>query len=510
LLVSILEQLTALGCSDIEAVGFDTDRKAIELAKSRIERTFPKVSVQLRRENFLDFALTYGKRSLFGQGLKLFDVCIANPPYVRTQVMGAKQSQVIAHQFGLAGRVDLYYAFISGIASLMRPGGIAGIIVSNRFMTTRAGTTIRRNIVQEFDVIHIWDLGDTRLFEAAVLPAVLLVKQRDDKAQSVDTGFTSIYSVEDIPPASKCSDVFEALDKEGVVELPNRQYYEVQHGKLDFGEKPEGVWRIATPDSEKWLRSVKSHTSCTFGEIGKIRVGIKTTSDEVFIRTDWDDLPEEERPELLRPIITHHVAQRFKARLPEQPRKVLYTHLAREDKCTVVDLDHFPRAARYLARHRAKLESREYVLKAGRQWYEIWVPQDPNVWRRPKVVFRDISEKPTFWMDLSGAIVNGDCYWLACDSPREESLLWLVLGVGNSTFIEEFYDHRFHNKLYAARRRFMTQYVEKFPLPNPETMVAQRIMHLAKDIYESIPSERAEVLQDELDQLVWQAFGFSK
>ena len=106
-----------------------------------------------------------------------------------------------------------------------------------------------------------------------------------------------------------------------------------------------------------------------------------------------------------------------------------------------------------------------------------------------------------------GCVVNGDCYWLACREPKETELLWLMLAVGNSKFIESFYDKRFHNKLYAGRRRFMTQYVEKFPLPDPKTKIAQSIIKTAKNIYDLSPSSEAETLEKKLDKLVWQAFG---
>ena len=38
----------------------------------------------------------------------------------------------------------------------------------------------------------------------------------------------------------------------------------------------------------------------------------------------------------------------------------------------------------------------------------IWVPQNPEAWAGPKLIFPDIAEKPTFCMDLGGAVVNGD------------------------------------------------------------------------------------------------------
>ncbi len=507
LLLSILEELSRLGYYRIEALGFDTDPNSIELASTRIKEAFPQISLCMMCEDFLDFALMYGSGDLFSTVFEPCDLVIANPPYVRTQVMGAEKAQRLAYRFGLSGRVDLYYAFVFGIARLLRPGGIVGIIVSNRFMTTKSGACVRQGILEEFNVLHVWDLGDTRLFEASVLPAVLLARRKNGGPHLTKPQFTSIYSTENTS-SQHCSGIIEALGESGIVGTGDGQHYLVQHGRLEYGESLDGVWRIATEISDQWLKMVKAHTFCTFGDIGSIRVGVKTTADKVFIRSDWDDWPKEERPELLRPLITHHVARRFKAFEPE--RQILYTHQVEKGNRTVVDLDAFPRAARYLNSHRSTLERREYVLKAGRQWFEIWVPQNPDAWAQVKIVFRDITEKPTFWMDLSGSIVNGDCYWLACKEPQQIDLLWLALAVGNSSFVEMFYDHCFNNRLYAGRRRFMTQYVETFPLPNPETELSRQIVKMTKEIYDLIPSSSARDLERELDQLVWRAFGLVK
>ena len=96
---------------------------------------------------------------------------------------------------------------------------------------------------------------------------------------------------------------------------------------------------------------------------------------------------------------------------------------------------------------------------------------------------------------------------MIADSTNNSDLLWLALAVGNSSFIETFYDRRFNNKLYAGRRRFMTQYVEKFPLPEPESEVGQEIIDAVKTIFEATPSSEAEKLEVVLDGLVWKAFG---
>jgi len=113
-----------------------------------------------------------------------------------------------------------------------------------------------------------------------------------------------------------------------------------------------------------------------------------------------------------------------------------------------------------------ELKSAVYARVQYRKWYEIWVPQDSGAWETIKLVFRDISEKPTFWIDKSEAVVNGDCYWLISEDGKTD-LIWLAAAIANPMFIELFYDYSFCNKLYAGRRSFITQYVEKFPLPDP-------------------------------------------
>ena len=255
------------------------------------------------------------------------------------------------------------------------------------------------------------------------------------------------------------------------------------------------------------MLTVERFTWDTFSRIGKIRVGVKTCADSIFIRKDWELLSEDDRPELLKPLITHHTAGRYKALECEEIFKILYTHKIVDGKKKAVDLLNYPKSKSYLEKFRDQLTSRTYVIEAGREWYEIWVPQDPSVWPKPKMVFRDISKEPTFWMDLSGAIVNGDCYWLACDHSDEMELLWLAIAIGNSSFITVYYDMKFGNKLLGGRCRFMTQYVEKFPLPDPSKKISRTIIEKAKFIHECENKLERLFLEKEIDTLVWEAFG---
>lgn len=512
LLVSLVRQLAGAKVPEVNVYGFETSEDALESATVRLRALGSCATIDLRHGDFLAFALDYGEASgsgsLFTPTMPTqFDAVIANPPYVRTQVLGATRAQQIARQFSLSGRVDLYYAFILGIARVLAPGAAASVIVSNRFMTTRAGAAVRAAVRAEFTIRHVWDLGDTRIFRAAVLPAVLALEKRQAPPSGVPA-FTSVYET-DTEPTGRCADAIDALSANGVVQIADGRRLRVRQGVLSEGDSPQAVWRIATLAGEAWLQAVADRTWQTFGHVGKIRVGVKTCADKVFIRSDWQDMPASDRPELLRPLTTHHVARRF---MPEESlpaRLIVYPHESVDGKRRAVDLVKYPKTEAYLDQHRDVLESRSYVAESGRRWYEIWVPQDPALWSEVKLVFRDIAAEPTFWIDDQGTVVNGDCYWMACRRPQHEDLLWLAAAVGNSTFIEQFYDYRFHNKLYAGRRRFITQYVEQFPLPDPQGEIARVIVQESKRVFSGMASSETEARQADIDRLVWRAFGVS-
>lgn len=511
LLAALVTRLPEALRGKLLVTGFDTDKQALEAASKRLKDLLPDSQIQLSETDFIAYALEAGEDLLSNGQPPKFDVVIANPPYVRTQIMGANQAQQLANSFGLTGRVDLYYPFLLGMARVLAPQGVAGIITSNRFMTTKSGQAVRRAVLAHFDVIHAWDLGDTKLFDAAVLPAVLLARGRHDATDNKVALLTSIYETSD-KAETEAPDALAALSiaDDSIVALQDGRRFRIKNGVLDNGGDVEGVWRVATEATDGWLATVEANTWNTFARIGKIRVGVKSTADKVFIRNDWDSLPSG-RPELLRPLMTRRYARQYRAATPtsEKHRKeILYPHeVDARGRRQAADLSLYPNTKRYLEAHREKLESRTYVIQGGRSWYEIWVPHDPSAWSHPKLVFPDISEKPVFWMDMEGGVVSGECYWLQCENRDESDLLWLALAVANSSFAVDFYDHRFSNKLYAGRRRFITQYVEKFPLPDPHLQESQAIVSLTKQIYELTPSPQVLMLTQELDARVWRAFG---
>ncbi len=454
----------------LSLVGYDLDSDAIGFAEGRALDL--GISVDWHQGDFLHA----------GRGLSTgsFDAVITNPPYVRTQQLGYETAQLLATEFKLTGRIDLTHPFVTLMPTLLRPDGVLGLLCSNRFLTTRAGANMRRVFQTSLDPIEIYDLGDTKLFSAAVLPAIVVAMNRRPQESTV-CSFASAYTDEGAT-SNDPSSLYEALTagSDAVISHEGR-VIAVRAGTLVQSLSTVEPWRAANPASDDWLKKIHDATWRTFGDVAKIRVGIKTTADRVFISDDWESASPKPEDQLLLPLITHdnvtpwQVSEHLKTR-------VLYPYDLSKDKRTLVDMMWYPLAMGYLDSHADQLKSRRYVVEGGREWFEIWVPHKPSMWQVPKIVFPDISIDARFAIDRSGAVVNGDCYWISLADIGSEDLALLMLAVANSALGKRFYDEVCGNKLYSGRRRWMTQYVSRLPLPDPGCDAASELVKLTREI----------------------------
>ncbi len=565
----------------LRLVGFDLHADAVRVARERADG----IAVDWHAGDFLRAAEDLASES--------FDAVITNPPYVRTQQLGTATARMLSRQYGLRGRIDLTHPFVATVPRLLRPGGVLGLLCANRFLTTKAGANLRALLRSQLSPVELYDLGDTRLFEAAVLPAITVaVRGRS----AVPCRYVSAYELESTENTDGC-DLFAALagpsdarithcgrviavevgtlapgsptplpavqrlaadDPESAapavesraanLSTPDRRsapatepeppasagiarpstevpglaaVAEPVHTESLCAEPhpapvpinpavpndpaapmdPSVPWRMSRPGIDEWLRRVGERTWRTFGDLARIRVGIKTTADRVFISDRWDEREPRPEPELLFDLLTHHDLAPWRI-TRTRPTRVLYPYDVTRSRRTPIDLAEFPDAAAYLAEHKDALAARDYIAAGGREWFEIWVPQRPHLWSHPKVVFPDISVRPRFALDRSGAIVNGDCYWISLPDIGADPLAYLLMGVANSTLGLRFYDAVCGNRLYAGRRRWITQYVGRLPLPDPATPAAAALAGLVGECLDSA----MDLDQGALDELVSAAF----
>ncbi len=113
LLSSIAHKLESQNI-DFKLIGYDTNKTFLQASRQLLSQTNKINDFELRHRDFLkEIAIKTAQAFLFQS--THFDksvnntigIVIANPPYVRTQILGSAYAQEIAKKFDLKGRIDL-------------------------------------------------------------------------------------------------------------------------------------------------------------------------------------------------------------------------------------------------------------------------------------------------------------------------------------------------------------------------------------------------------------------
>lgn len=493
---------------DLELNGFDIDQKAI----LKIEKRFianKKISLNFLQKDFIDELIKF-KHPFLNQKINRnkYDIIICNPPYVRTQHMDKNTITKISNLFEVTGRLDLYHAFSAGLKYFLKTNGVIGLIISNRFMSVKSGEFLRNYFLNEFSIEEIYDFGDTKLFKDSVLPSVLILKNKTNK--NTKPVFKSIYEIGEkirSNKITKCRTITKSLEKSNDCLLNiNNKFYSLKVGYLEILNKKD-TWNITNNKTKSFFENVKRNTFCNFGDISKSKVGVKTTADNVFLVNDEQIKKFNIEKKLIRNLIIHKNVNKWKCN-NKIYKKILYPYETHKNLRRVLDLEKYVNAKKYLRNHYNQLNNRSYISKSNKKWYEIWVPHHPDEWKKNKIIFRDISEEGCFSLSEDSNVVNGDCYWLKIEK-KFERFKWLILAIGNSKFIINYYDNKFSNKLYSNKRRFISQYVDQFPLPDPNNKFSIEIVKLVRQIYtkyESMTSKDLKLLENKINDLIYRVF----
>lgn len=478
--------------------GTDTNEEYIQSSQQLLSSSFPSVDIQLNVKDFVATRVT----DIFSNEASRTDLIIANPPYVRTQIIGAEAARRISKLYELTGRIDLYYPFLINMTEKLKEGGLLGVITSNRYLSTKSGMTIRDYLIKNYEILEIIDLGDTKLFDAAVLPAIFIGRRKTCSTYH-PAKYTTIYESFE-GSGKRLNNIFEILNnsQNGLYSV-NDRVFNLTLGTLKEPESHGGIWQIESNTNKDFVSTIKKKKYKYVGDIFKVRVGIKSCADDVFFTKNWDKGKPEDV--FFKPMISQENICKWQ--VVEPLTKVIYPHFDNNGVKDVYDINKYPKACSFFEAYRARLEERSYLIKAKRNWYEYWVPQNPTLWSKPKLVWADISVESRFALDKTGAIVNGNCYWICADNNEEEELLYLIMGVANTSMMERYHDACFNNKLYSGRRRYLSQYIEQYPIPDPTIYESKEIIKKVKELLSEDNNAKRSKIADQIEQLVHLAFG---
>ncbi|TGO02151.1 hypothetical protein PN36_29720, partial [Candidatus Thiomargarita nelsonii] len=301
------QQFGKLNANDIRYIlennlyGVDIEPNAIHEAKQQLEKKANLIGVKgvrlsiqqgdallhsfaqinLLSDNTFNWPENFA--TVFAQGG--FDCVIGNPPYIRIQHVQRRIQYVERYQTA-RGRFDLAGLFIELGHYLLKPEGQLGYITSNKLLTTQGAKALRAYILEHYNLIEILNLTDTKLFEAAILPMILIMEKQVSASNSFL--YTSIQEMR-TPPNTylKVDDLFDLLKQQTRCDCIKWQqrYFQIEQFETALPSMKQSVWTFHAPKEHQLIEKLKKNALCTLGDISqKISVGLKTTADKVFIK----------------------------------------------------------------------------------------------------------------------------------------------------------------------------------------------------------------------------------
>jgi SAM-dependent methyltransferase len=169
-----------------EVYGTDRSKQAIELASE----TGARVAVA----DFFDIApgARLSKSNILPAA---FDAIIGNPPYIRQELMGARDKQRITRRLGLdratsddihwprwSGRSDIYVYFFAHAICFLGAGGRLVFLTAISWLDAGYGAALREFMLANFRVIAIIESSGESFFEDASINTAITVLEREPNA----------------------------------------------------------------------------------------------------------------------------------------------------------------------------------------------------------------------------------------------------------------------------------------------------------------------------------------
>lgn len=407
-------------------------------------------------EGAFDWRVDFGE--VFSRARKGFDIVLANPPYVRGELITDLKptlKRVYGERFG--GTMDLYCFFYFRAIELLKDGGQLVFITPNKWFRAGYGAKLRETIAATCKVRSITDFGELPIFETAATFPMIFVAQKGDGYEGTTT-FTQVKSLNAPYPNVKA-----VIASEGFT-LPATAF----NGK---------DWSLTESHISDRLKTME-RAGVPLGEYigGKIYYGIKTGFNAAFVidgkKRDELITADPKNAEMIKPLAVGDDIRRWK--IEKKDTWLIFTRRG-------VDIDKYPTIKQHLEQWKLELTPKKNGDSIGRKpgsykWYEI---QDDivyfNEFNKNKIVFPEICKEPRFAYDSIGTFTNNKAFII----PSSDMYLLAIL---NSVPAWE-YTKSICTSLGDENKggRLMLQWInfQRLPIPfakNEEKLVITRLV----------------------------------
>ena len=383
-----------------------------------------------------------------------FDVVIGNPPYVQIQGMekelkeGYKESNY--KNYVLTG--DIYQLFFEKSLDVLKAGGIAGMITSNKWMRAGYGAVTRDYFYRNSNVNGVIDLGAGRFQGATVDTSIILYSKNDGEIKINE------------PREFKAIKFYDDLINLKDLEFKN-DIVIANHDK---------EWIIMNNVENDIFEKINKHKLLKDLDI-KINSGIKTGFNEAFFideETKNNLIKEDAKSaELIKPLLKGRDMRRYYC--IHNNLYLINTHNGIKEKNVLpINIKDYPAIKKHLDKFYKQLEKRG---DKGVTPYNLRNCAYLDYFDKPKIMFNKASKINAFYLDNEGKYY-GDVTTYILSSNNLEYLLAIL----NSNMFYYAYNKYYVGGGIEGELTLFT--LENFPIPEPDKDTESKLVNLVDNI----------------------------
>lgn len=454
-----------------------------------------------------------------------FDLVLANPPYVRQELLDKEYKKLLARKMGKTGiqlkkRSDLYAYFLARLDKLLKPGGVAVVIASTSWLDVDFGAPIRKFLLERFRLHLVLDSACERWFaEAGVNTGIIVLEKPTEtetargaaKSKARGAEKTADYLVRFAqlkkPLADFAEDIVNLPEKlfkpAETLDLPDIRVNPINKETLQEEHRKGGhpfTWGQYLRAPSVYFRILDRGQGClcTLGELAQVHFGVKTGCNGFFYLPEarWGDV----EPEHLCPVVK---SPREVAGLVVDPAKL-------GSRLLKVDRPPAPGEESLVQAYLALGERLGYHLRSSIRNRDLWYHVDAH--RKRGLLFRRFFHD-RFNIPLVPEGVAADQTFYRVVGPLDEEVLGALL---NSTVAALLIELNGRLGLGEGVLQFAVYEAAQVLVPDLRKL-EQSILTQLKNRFRELSGRPAETIFTEvnqkdrqaLDLVVLKALGFS-
>ena len=456
--------------NEIEKIKFkyfnETDFKKVKTYRSKLNELFKQIYDGV---NNFDYNINFSEIVKKGG----FDIILSNPPYKRIQWYDNKyKNKLIKENFKtFESTGDIYALFVERSIKLLKENGIFGFIVSNKWMKNKYGKSLRELITENTKISYFINFKGEKIFKSAAVDTCIVILRN------------TILDNNLIRYSENLSQEFIDFKQSDLDKSRFNFYDNIQ---LNFKKR-----------IEKNFQTIKDFDV-------SIKGGIKTGFNKAFLlQKSVSEQLIKSNPKykkILFPVLDGKNISPWTIDWSNQ--YLIHSHNGNSRRSIKpIDLKKdFPKIYEILIKYKKELKNRS---DQGDHWTNLRDCDYFDKFNEKKIIWSDISTKPSFYLDDKSFYALNNCYLMFGDY----ALLRYLIGILNSNVFKYLFENFYSGgELGQKGFRYIKEFLTKVPLPK-NSKYKKDIIKLVNEINKpTISKSKFEQIYKEINILVEKSY----